>query len=121
MRRFIAGWPYEPEDLRADTGPVLIGAALPRHQSVADAHTPDGVAALDLPQSYPHERNGNLVEHEKCQQIGSAIRGANLRGVRARSAQTRDGAGRELAWFPATARSRAVRVARLRFADWFWG
>jgi len=30
LRAFIAGWPYEPEDLRDDNGPVLVGATLPR-------------------------------------------------------------------------------------------
>ena len=29
----IADWPYEPEDLRDDTGPVLIGCTLPRRQA----------------------------------------------------------------------------------------
>jgi len=121
LRRFIADWPYEPEDLRADTGPVLIGASLPRDQDVADCHTPGGVAALELPPTYPYDRAGRLVEHGRCQAIGQRIKDANLRGVRARSAQTRDGAGRELAWFPATARSRAQLVSRLRFDAWYWG
>ena len=26
LRYFIADWPYVPEDLRSDTGPVLVGA-----------------------------------------------------------------------------------------------
>jgi hypothetical protein len=121
LRRFIADWPYEPEDLRADTGPLLIGASLPRDQDVADAHTPAGVAALELPASYPFDRAGRLVGHGRCQVIGQRIKEANLRGVRTRSAQTRDGAGRELAWFPATARSRAQLVTRLKFGMWYWG
>lgn len=28
LRRFIARWPYEPEDLRADTAPLLVGVML---------------------------------------------------------------------------------------------
>ena len=28
LRAFISNWPFEPEDLRADTGPLLIGATL---------------------------------------------------------------------------------------------
>jgi hypothetical protein len=107
--------------LRADNGPVLIGAVLPREQDVADAHTPAGVAALELPATYPHDRTGRLVPHSRCQPLGQAIRELNLRGVRTRSAQTRDGGGRELAWFPATARSRAQLVERLDFDAWFWG
>jgi hypothetical protein len=120
LRRFIADWPYEPEDLRNDTGPVLVGAALPRDQHVADAHTPAGVAALALPSTYPIDRSGRLVPHHRCQPLGRAVRALDLRGVRARSAQARDGAGRELAWFPATARSRARPVANLGFDAWFW-
>jgi hypothetical protein len=120
LRRFIADWPYEVEDLRADTGPVLVGAKLPRNQDVADAHTRAGIAALDLPDTYPFERGVKLVGHMRCQTIGTQIKDRNLRGVRARSAQTRDGAGRELAWFPASARSRARQVVKLDFEAWFW-
>jgi RES domain len=120
LRRFIAGWPYEPEDLRDDTGPVLVGALLPRGQQVADVHTPAGVAAVGLPATYPLDDAGLLVVHHVCQPIGVAARTRGLRGVRCRSAQAPLGAGRELAWFPATARSRA-RVAESRpFTDWFW-
>ncbi|MEQ8484616.1 MAG: RES family NAD+ phosphorylase [Pseudomonadales bacterium] len=121
LRRFIAGWPYEPEDLRSDTGPVLVGATLPRGQTVADAHTPAGLSALGLPGTYPVDGDGALVSHDLCQRVGVEVRAQNLRGVRARSAQTADGAGRELAWFPASARSRARRVRSLAFEDWFWG
>lgn len=121
LRRFIADWPYEPEDLRADNGPVLVGATLPRDQEVADAHTRQGIAALELPATYPFQRNGRLVPHSRCQSIGAAVKAANLRGVRARSAQSREGAGRELAWFPATARSKAQPVQRLDFESWYWG
>jgi hypothetical protein len=117
--RFIAGWPYEPEDLRSDTGPHLAVATLPRSQRVADAHTPAGVAALGLPASYPMD-DGALVTHATCQAAGQRIQQAELRGVRARSAQAPHGVGRELAWFPATARSRATLVQRLPFDDWYW-
>jgi hypothetical protein len=121
LRRFIAAWPYEPEDLRSDTGPLLVGATLPRDQAVADAHTPAGLAALELPVSYPRPRGDVLVSHERCQPIGAAVRAQGLRGVRARSAQTADGTGRELAWFPASARSHARPGPVLPFEDWFWG
>jgi hypothetical protein len=63
LERFVERWPYEPEDLRTDTG---------------------------------------------------------LRGVRCRLAQAPRGAGRELAWFPATARSRATLVERRSFDAWYW-
>lgn len=120
LRRFVARWPYEPEDLRADTAPQLAVATLPRSQRVADVHTPEGVAAAGLPGTYPQHETGELVGHEVCQPVGAAAADAGLRGVRCRSAQTPLGAGRELAWFPATARSRARLVERLAFDAWYW-
>ncbi len=70
LRAFIAGWPYEPEDLRADNGPVLIGARLPRTQQVCDAHTPEGIAAAGLPKNYPLDARGRPVSHQRCQPVG---------------------------------------------------
>ena len=120
LRAFIARWPYEPEDLRSDNGPVLVGTTLPRAQDVCDVHTPEGVQAAGLPKSYPLDSKGKLIPHAKCQPIGAAVKEAGLRGVRSRSAQSRDGAGRDLAWYPATARSVAKRNMTLTFDQWFW-
>lgn len=120
MQLHINQWPFEPEDLRTDTAPVLVECTLPRGQTVADAHTPDGVVALGLPSSYPADKDGDLVAHEACQPIGMAAHDANLRGVRCRSARSPFGAGRELAWFPASDRSRAAVTATRPFDDWFW-
>ncbi len=119
LRAFVAAWPYEPEDLRNDSGPVLVGATLPRRQRVADVHSPAGVAAAELPAGYPLHDDGSPVPRERCQPIGVAAEEAGLRGVHARSAAA-SGDSRELAWFPATARSRARRTRTLRFADWYW-
>jgi RES domain len=119
LRAFIARWPYEPEDLRPDNGPVLVGAILPRAQDVCDIHTPAGVRGAGLPPTYPHDGRGNPVPHSQCQPIGARARKLGLRGVRSRSAQSKDGAGRDLAWFPATRRSRAILMARLPFGDWY--
>jgi hypothetical protein len=47
--------------LRADNGPLLIGATLPRDQEVADAHSRRGVAALGLPVTFPLDENGDPV------------------------------------------------------------
>ena len=121
LRAFIARWPYEPEDLRDDRGPMLVGCILPRRQVVCDAHSPAGVHAAGLPDSYPLDEDGWLVPHARCQPIGMRAKAAGLRGVRARSAQPRDGAGRELAWFPALPRSIARPVRTLAFAAWFRG
>ncbi len=120
VERFIADWPYEPEDLRADAGPQLVVAVLPGRQRVADVHSPDGVASVGLPATYPLARSGRLVDHERCQGIGAEVVDAGLRGIRCRSARSPQGAGRELAWFPATARSRARMLERLVFGDWYW-
>ena len=121
LRAFIAEWPYEPEDLRNDTGPTLVGCALPRRQIVCDAHSPAGIRAAGLPHTYPLETDGVRVPRARCQPIGARAKAEGLRGVRARSAQSRGGAGRELAWFPASSRSVARRIRLLVFAAWFWG
>lgn len=121
LGRFIAGWPYEPEDLDDITGPHLAVATLPTEQIVADVHTPQGVAAVGLPPTYPTDAAGDLVPHGSCQAVGEQVHAAGLRGLRCRSAQTPHGGGRELAWFPATSRSRARLVRRERFTEWFYG
>lgn len=121
LRLFIAGWPYEAEDLRDDTGPILVAATLPRDQRVADLHTPSGVHAAGLPATYPLDDAGNLITHPPCQHVGVDAKLNGLRGIRCRSAQSPLGAGRELAWFPATTRSRAHLVDTMQFTDWFWG
>ena len=120
LRLFIDGWPYEPEDLRDDTGPVLVGAVLPRRQLVADVHTPAGIQAIGLPASYPFDTTGAPLCHHRCQQVGVTVKAQGLRGVRCRSAQSPLGAGRELAWFPANSRSRAHPRETLSFTRWFW-
>jgi hypothetical protein len=120
LQVFLAGLPYGPEDLRDDTGPVLVEARLPRRQEVADVHSRAGVAAAGLPASYPRDPSGALVTHAWCQPIGAAAHAAGLRGVRSRSARATYGAGRELAWFPASPRSRARAVGVQSFTDWFW-
>ena len=121
LRAFIAEWPYEPEDLREDTGPILVCCALPRGQVVCDVHTVDGIRAAGLPDTYPLEKDGSLVPRARCQPIGAWAKALGLRGIRARSTQSRDGAGRELAWFPASARSVARWVRTLAFTEWFRG
>ncbi len=120
LRGFIESWPYEPEDLRDDTGPVLVGCTLPRCQIVCDAHSPAGLQSAGLPNTYPLEIDSTPVSHVRCQTVGTRAKEAGLRGVRARSARSPDGAGRELAWFPATNRSVARRVQTLAYSAWLW-
>lgn len=120
LRIWAAEWPWEPEDLRPENAPVLIHARLPRDQTVADAHTPDGLRGLGLPTSYPITATGALIAHAVCQPIGTTVHATELRGIRCRSAQTPLGAGRELAWFPATTRSKARLVRRQTFVDWYY-
>ena len=120
LRTFIAQWPYEAEDLRDDTGPMLLGVALPRHQRVVDVHSRAGIRAVGLPDTYPLDERGERVPHSDCQSIGQRAKSDRLQGIRARSAQSPEGAGRELAWFPATPRSHARRTLTLAFEAWFW-
>lgn len=120
LRQFIAGWPYEPEDLRDDTGPCLVSARLPRAQLVADLHTREGLAVVGLPATYPLDRNRRLIGHNRCQPVGTEVHRQGLRGLRCRSARGPDGAGRELAWFPATARSLARHEGSTPFEAWFY-
>ena len=121
LRNFVAAWPYEPEDLRDDNGPTLVEVQLPRRQRVCDAHSRLGVVRAGLPPNYPQDENGRTVPHERCQPVGDRAHAAGLRGLHVRSAQSPDGAGRELAWFPASVRSRARAHRVLAFDQWFLG
>ena len=120
LRAFIAEWPYEPEDLRDDNGPVLIGCRLPRNQVVCDAHTSEGIKAAGLPSTYPVDSTGKTVPHLQCQNIGRRVKDERKRGVHARSAQSIDAINLELAWFPASTRSVARPVERLLYGAWYW-
>lgn len=116
--KLLEGSPVEPEDL--DPGFDLVLATLPRSQEVAEAITDRGLVALELPETYPRHPNGRPVRHETCQPVGEAVHALGLRGVNARSAVMPDGAGRELAWFPATAASKATLVSTLAFDEWWF-
>ena len=120
LHAFVAQWPYGPEDLRDDPGPSLVGCALPRRQTVCDAHSRAGIDAAGLPRTYPFLADGTTVPHAPCQAIGTAAK-AGLRGIHTRSAQTSGGSGLELAWFPASSRSIARRIRSLTFSMWFRG
>ncbi len=106
LERMLAGSPVQLDDLDDDAY-VLVAATLPRTQTCADATTASGLRALGLPETYPQDPASGEIAHATCQRVGARVRGEGLRGVWCRSAGTPDGRGRELAWFPATARSRA--------------
>lgn len=106
VERMLDGFPVRIDDLEDDAY-VLVAATLPRSQTCADACSPEGLRALGLPDSYPRDAGGTEVDRGVCRRIGAAIKELGLRGVWCRSACRPDGAGREVAWFPATRRSSA--------------
>lgn len=119
IERMIEGSPVHLDDLD-DEAYVLVAATLPQGQVCADATTPAGLRALGLPDTYPQDPRGGRVGHEVCQKVGERVHVAQLRGVWCRSACTTDGRGRELAWYPATRRSKAHPVwdAPLPLGHW---
>ena len=74
-----------------------------------------GLGALGLPATYPHDADGNLIAHEVCQPIGQAAFDANLDGIDYRSAAP--AATRELAWFPRD--SQPAQISRRLFDQWW--
>lgn len=119
LRRFLAGTPVEPEDLDGDGGYALVEVTLPDGQQVLDAHSTAGLAAVDLPPTYPLDRSGGLVRHATCQPIGQAAFDAGLDGVHCRSAASETDAGlRDLAWFPRTRTATALETRP--FGDWYF-
>jgi hypothetical protein len=117
VMKLLEGTPVDPEDL--DGGFDLVLATLPRAQVAANATTDEGLAALGLPTTYPRYRTGRPVGHDACRRVGADVHAAGLRGVYARSAATRDGTGRELAWFPARGTSTATLMERHPFRTWW--
>jgi len=116
----LEGQPVRPEELEDDAY-VLVAATLPGRQSVADAISARGLAALGLPKSYPRDEHGRRIARTACQPVGAAVHASGLRGVSCRSAATSDGTGRELAWFPARRSSRAKQVGRpVAFGVWWY-
>lgn len=109
IERLLRDTPVDIDDLD-DGAFVLVAATLPKAQTCADAVTNEGLEALGLPATYPQDAKGRSVDATRCQRIGAEVRASELRGVWCRSACTSDGRGRELAWFPATSRSKARRV-----------
>jgi len=106
LERMLEGYPVGIDDLDEDAF-VLVAARLPKRQRCADAVSAAGLKALGLPGSYPLDAKGEAIPHSRCQHVGVAVQGRRLRGIWCRSAATPDGRGRELAWLPSSARSKA--------------
>jgi hypothetical protein len=80
----------------------------------------EGLRSLGFDDHYPLDSDGDVVGHEDCRTAGARVRAEGLRGVWCRSAASADGSARELAWFPATPRSRARAVWPEPFALGGW-
>ncbi len=112
--RQFAGVPFVPESLDPATAPQLVEVDIPEGQA-ADAYTDEGLAALGLPATYPHDANNNVIPHEVCQPIGQDAYDANLDGIDYRSAAP--GGTRELAWFPREIQP--IRTSARPFNQWW--
>lgn len=117
IERLCNGTPFTPEDL-ADDAYSLIPVRLPPAQRAADAVSNEGLAAVDLPASYPLSRHGQPIDHRACQSIGSKVQESRLNGVWCRSAASTDGRGRELAWFPGARAAQPVIKKPIPFGQW---
>ena len=118
LRRFIDGWPYEPEELREDNGPILVECVLPRRQAVFGM---EGVGAAGMPYTCSFLEDDAVDGHDRCQPIARRPRHPGPRGVRARWARSGAGAGWEIACGPGSVRSVLRRKATSPFRLWFWG
>jgi len=114
VRRLFDGLPYGPHDLDPATAPLLLGVEVP-DGTAADACTDEGLVAMGLPITYPHDDNGDLIPHDVCQPVGQATFDAGLDGVDCRSAAL--GGDRELAWFPRS--EKPHETSRQAFQDWW--
>lgn len=107
----------EPEDLMVEEGPVLIHTDVPGDRYV-DAVTAEGLKSLGLPETYPRNARGAIVEHAVCQPLGQQARDAGEPGIACRSAATSAPPnGVEIAYF---ARRDRVYSRVEPFADWYW-
>jgi hypothetical protein len=111
--RKLARQPYGPEDLRPETGPVLVRTRVPDDRYL-NAVTDAGLRDLGLPRTYPLDSRRRTVPWQRCQPIGLRAWDAGLPGVAARSAAA---TGEELAYF---GRRRLRRGAVRSFENWFW-
>lgn len=75
----------ELDDLQEDARPDLVTVHVPE-ELVVDCVTPEGVAALGLPPTYPADAANTVITHGVCQAIGQRARDTDERGIACRSA-----------------------------------
>lgn len=115
----LAGQPYGIEDLEPAEQHDLVLLDVPEAERL-DCVSDMGLEAVGLPSSYPRARDGAMVGHDVCQQVGRRAHAAAHSGIACRSAAT--GAARsdeELALFEPHA-SLDVRERR-PFTTWYLG
>jgi hypothetical protein len=116
-RRLVDGQPFTFDDLLPERLPVLVETEVPDDRYV-DGVSARGLAAVNLPATYPLDGRGRAVGHKRCQAIGAAAWAAGERGVACRSAAPGAPAGsEELALFDRGLRLRRGR--RQRFERWY--
>jgi hypothetical protein len=116
VRRKLAPLAIGPEDLDPARGPVLVATEVPEAPYV-DAVSEAGLRSLGLPETYPQDGDGDIVDHATCQPIGTEAKEAGEPGVAARSAAEVPSPGEELAYFGG---EQLEPVERRGFAEWFW-
>jgi hypothetical protein len=116
VRRKLGPLAIGPEDLDPESAPVLVATEVPAAAYV-DAVSEEGIRSLGLPESYPQDDEGEIVEHAECQPIGVEAKESGEPGIAARSAAGLPSPGEELAYFGANALEEGERRA---FAEWFW-
>lgn len=105
-----------PEDIRPETGPVLVATRVPE-ASYVNAVTDAGLRGLGLPTTYPLDGRGRIIAHKTCQPIGQLARDAGEQGIACRPAtQGAPARAEELAYFG----TQELRVETTEpFASWF--
>lgn len=114
----LAGRPYTVEDLDPAEQHDLVSVIVPSSTRL-DCVTDNGLKAVDLPASYPLDRQRRPVGHDLCQPVGQRAFDAGRSGIACRSAAT--GArpdDEELALFE-THTGTVRATGRLGFGDWF--
>lgn len=129
LRRRFQGLPYGPHDLDPAAAPLLVATEVAEDRFV-DVVTDEGCLSADLPASYPWRQDGELVEWERCQEMGARAWAEGAPGIACRSAATalpsagesaeapQRSPGEELAWFQRDGKLQPLRVQL--FEEWFW-